>query len=318
MSTAIPHQITPNAILVYLAGEGLCTVRIDEPTFEPLRDAIRNQRWDEIPALFSTAAAIESFSDGEITVEYGEIFYRGHVVHGAVVDKILELMEEGFDVSPLTRFLARVQNNPSIDAREELYLFCEANGFLINEDGFIIAYKAVRDNYKDIHSGTMDNSVGKVVNMERRDVTADRNITCSHGLHFAAYDYAANSFGGSRADRRLMVIAVDPADVVSIPTDYNNQKGRACRYRVIDEIGNKKPLAKKTFSRDDFAVKTSPVVKVQPAPTTSDVDDVTREDMLDALDECNWIVAGPNGAAQALDIHESSFRRRMKRFGITR
>ena len=34
-----------------------------------------------------------------------------------------------------------------------------------------------------------------------------------------------------------MVLKINPADVVSIPTDYNDAKGRACRYEVIDEIG---------------------------------------------------------------------------------
>ena len=33
-----------------------------------------------------------------------------------------------------------------------------------------------------------------------------------------------------------MILKINPADVVSIPSDYNNSKGRACRYEVIGEI----------------------------------------------------------------------------------
>ena len=33
-----------------------------------------------------------------------------------------------------------------------------------------------------------------------------------------------------------MVLKINPRDVVSIPNDYNNQKGRCCRYEVIDEV----------------------------------------------------------------------------------
>ena len=43
------------------------------------------------------------------------------------------------------------------------------------------------------------------------------------------------SFGGS--DSRTMILKINPADVVSIPTDYNNSKGRTCRYEVIGELG---------------------------------------------------------------------------------
>jgi hypothetical protein len=35
----------------------------------------------------------------------------------------------------------------------------------------------------------------------------------------------------------LLVVEVDPADVVSIPVDYNRQKGRACKYKVLSIYG---------------------------------------------------------------------------------
>jgi len=50
-------------------------------------------------------------------------------------------------------------------------------------------------------------------------------------FHFCSYDYLKH-FGGSR----IMVLEINPADVVAIPADYNNSKGRTCRYKVVDEI----------------------------------------------------------------------------------
>jgi hypothetical protein len=41
------------------------------------------------------------------------------------------------------------------------------------------------------------------------------------------------SFGGERT----VIVKINPRDVVSIPTDYDNSKGRACRYEVIGEVG---------------------------------------------------------------------------------
>jgi hypothetical protein len=121
--------------------------------------------------------------------------------------------------------------NPSARAVSELYGFLEKGGMPITPDGYFLAYKKVRANYKDCHSGTMDNSVGKVVQMERNAVNDDKDITCSHGLHFCSRSYL-DHFGGDR----IVIVKINPADVVSIPSDYNDAKGRACRYEVIGEL----------------------------------------------------------------------------------
>ena len=116
---------------------------------------------------------------------------------------------------------------------DELYGYLEANNQPITEDGCFIAYKRVRLNYKDIHSGTMDNSVGKTPSMDRGEVNDDREVTCSTGLHFCGMSYLKHFPGG-----RIVIVKVNPADVVSIPKDYNAAKGRACKYEVIGELEN--------------------------------------------------------------------------------
>ena len=70
--------------------------------------------------------------------------------------------------------------------------------------------------------------------MERNKVDDNQNNTCSSGLHFCSKEYLSH-FGGS--DSRTMIVKINPADVVSIPTDYNNSKGRACKYVVVGELG---------------------------------------------------------------------------------
>jgi hypothetical protein len=68
--------------------------------------------------------------------------------------------------------------------------------------------------------------------MERNKVDDNQNNTCSSGLHFCSENYL-RSFGGDRT----VIVKINPRDVVSIPTDYDNSKGRACRYEVIGEVG---------------------------------------------------------------------------------
>jgi hypothetical protein len=67
--------------------------------------------------------------------------------------------------------------------------------------------------------------------MERFDVDDNKDNTCSTGLHFCSQSYLS-CFGGERT----VIVKINPADVVSIPSDYNDAKGRACRYEVIGEL----------------------------------------------------------------------------------
>jgi hypothetical protein len=125
-------------------------------------------------------------------------------------------------------------SNPSKRAVEELYGFLEKGNLPLTPDGYFLAYKKVRADFRDCHTGTMDNSVGQTVEMERNAVDDDQNRTCSTGLHFCSKEYLSH-FGGH--DSRTVILKINPRDVVSIPTDYNNAKGRACRYEVIGELG---------------------------------------------------------------------------------
>ena len=47
-------------------------------------------------------------------------------------------------------------------------------------------------------------------------------------------------------------------------------------------------------------------------------DDVERQEILRALEEANWIVSGPSGAAARLGTKRSTLQFRMRRLGIVR
>ena len=144
---------------------------------------------------------------------------------------MITMLQEGFPIEPMVNFMENLYANPSKRSVDELYNFLEKSQLPITPDGHFLAYKKVRDNYFDCHSGTMDNSVGKIVEMARNEVDDDKDRTCSAGLHFCSLDYL-NHFGGAR----IMIVKINPKDVVSIPSDYNDTKGRACRYEVIGEL----------------------------------------------------------------------------------
>jgi hypothetical protein len=67
--------------------------------------------------------------------------------------------------------------------------------------------------------------------MKRNMVDDDPESTCSRGLHFCSQNYL-----GFYGRGRTMIVKVNPRDVVSIPVDYKNAKGRACRYEIYGEL----------------------------------------------------------------------------------
>jgi len=143
------------------------------------------------------------------------------------------MLREGFPIEPMVMFMDNLYQNPSKRAVDELYGFLERGNLPITPDGHFLAYKRVREDYTDCHTGKMDNSIGQVVEMERYDVDDNKDNTCSTGLHFCSKEYLSG-FGGART----VIVKINPADVVSIPSDYNQTKGRACRYEVVGEIDN--------------------------------------------------------------------------------
>ena len=143
--------------------------------------------------------------------------------------------QEGFDITPLTNFIDNVMVNPSKRAVDELYGFLEYGNLPLTPDGCFLAYKVVGSNYyKDKHSGTFDNHIGSTCRMVRNHVDDNKEQTCSTGLHFCSREYAENFFYSY--NDHMMVIKINPRDVVSIPVDYNNTKGRCCLYEVVGEI----------------------------------------------------------------------------------
>ena len=168
---------------------------------------------------------------GRAEVVNGSLQWNGHVIHSTLGQRVLDILGAGLTVDPWLRFVENVYANPNQTSRTELYEFLEQHNLPITEDGHFLAYKKVSDSYRDVHSGNFDNSVGAVNEMPRERVDHNRNNTCSVGFHFCSREYL-RSFPGSH----IMILKINPADVVSIPSDYNNAKGRCWRYEVVGEI----------------------------------------------------------------------------------
>jgi hypothetical protein len=168
-----------------------------------------------------------------IEVKGGQVLYKGDPVAGVIVQRMLDMLTEGFDLTPSALFLENLMLNPSLRVVEHLYEFLEVGKLALTEDGCFVAYKAIREDWKDIHSGTFDNSIGQSPSMPRNKVDENPDRTCSRGLHVCSYDYLPHF---ANADGRIVECKVNPADVVAIPRDYNNTKMRVCKYEVTRDL----------------------------------------------------------------------------------
>lgn len=183
--------------------------------------------------IINVERAVTKFVDGNIRIEDGFLYYQDIEIRSGLVDRIIESMNNGENFKFYLPFLENLLENPSRKAVDRLFDFLVANDIEITEDGHFIGWKVVRENYFDCHTGTMDNSPGKIVKMPRTRVNDNDRETCSAGLHVCSKSYIRH-FGGRSS--KLVSVKVHPRDVVSIPVDYGDAKMRSCQYEVLADV----------------------------------------------------------------------------------
>jgi hypothetical protein len=185
---------------------------------------------------------VEGFTKGKFKVDVvkGSILYTPDVgvpfeVSGKLSQRIIDTIKnDGVEgVESLFNFLDKLMLNPSNRSVNELYGFLTHNDIEIAPNGNFYAWKVVRDTYFDVHSNTMDNSVGNEVRVARNQVNENSEVTCSYGLHVCAKSYIKHF---SSNGNRVVKVEVHPQDVVAVPKDYNDSKMRCAGYNVVEDV----------------------------------------------------------------------------------
>jgi hypothetical protein len=285
MTKAFPYLIQGNNVVVVI-GNKSHTISKTHITYQKVIDAIKAQDWELVKDVIEPKKVVLNYGQGNVSIQGDTFFWKGAEMHNALTTRMISMLSEGFPIEPLVLFMENLMSNPSRRAVTELYGFLEKNSLPITPDGHFLAYKKIRDDYKDIYSGSMDNSVGQILEMERNEVDDDKDRTCSAGLHFCSQEYLP--YFGTGEGNRVVILKINPRDVVSIPSDYNNAKGRACRYEVIDEL---EVEANKAFTA--------------PVQLTANDYDTDPDDILDAVD----------AAVEAAQAARSGVRQDYDRFG---
>lgn len=244
MATEPSYTLTNESITVVLEGETY-TTREGTLNFEAARQAILEKRWDDLPDLFSVGRGIQRWTDDNFVYENEVLTYQGDPLPQELMDRIIAMAEKGDDPTSLMKFWANLQENTSYRSVKQLYSFLQNMNIPIDEEGYVVAYKGIRRDYKDKWTGTIDNSPGSIIEMDRNKVSDDPNVACAEGLHLGSLDYAQ----GYASEGRVVVCRVNPRDVVSVPKDHQHKKMRTCRYEVLGNYGDK--LDSVSFRKDD-------------------------------------------------------------------
>ncbi len=267
------HIITTNYLSVMNLETGEVTKLLkDHPKFTEAMDACRRNDFEAVAKL-SVKNVINAFAaktnDNTVTVVDGAVWYNADgqkiELHNAMTTRVLAMIRDGFDPSPLVAFMNNLMQNPSKASVDELYLFLEATELPITSDGCFIAYKMVNDDYTSIHDSKFMNKPDTVVSMPRNMVDDNRSRTCSQGLHFCSRKYLPHY--GTGSGTRLLLVKINPADVVSIPSDYNNAKGRASKYLIWKDITE--PGWREKYLNGDYTTKSVEVVEPKKVDSTA-------------------------------------------------
>lgn len=199
--------------------------------------------------------ALSEYAQGDFTFKNGKFFYKDISLPDNMNRRIEKMAINGEDPTIIFRFYERLKRNPSWRSVQQLFTFLDKDNIPFTKDGCFLAYKSVRADYKDVHSGRWDNKPGVVNKMPRNEISDDPQQACHVGFHVGALGYA-RGFGGTK----MVICKVDPEHVVCVPYDHSAEKMRVCEYKVVGEW-NGQPLDSTSF--DDYE---EPKKTVSPAP----------------------------------------------------
>ncbi len=244
------------------------TIRKEHSNWDAAKAALLSQDWDGLKLAMDIPSTIVNLSEGNISVENGVLKYKDLPIHNVVASRILELIQQKLPFRPLMKFLDKLMSNPSRRAVNELYTFLKHKNMPFTPDGNFLAYKSLRRDWTDHHTGKFNNEVGEVLEMTRNAVCDDADVGCSYGFHAGSLDYA-QSFGGDQS--HVVVVEIDPTDVVSVPKDCDCQKLRTAKYKVVGVFSRalEEPIVDTYFQGDydsDTGLVKKSIASVLPTP----------------------------------------------------
>ena len=286
-------------------GAQILSARNDHPRWAEILECYKTGNKQRLETLVSLQAVVEEYSVGALSVNATGVTYRGQPMHTVDADRVMAFLREGLPYRPLANYMANKMLNPSARAITEMYTFLEHKGMPIDDDGYIIAYKGVCNDFYSVYgnpqtvviqgqvdeTGHLLNKVGATIEVERSSVDDNFLVGCSFGLHAGSLAYASGH------GNRVVLVRINPADVVSVPSDCDCQKLRCCKYTVIGEFTGKLP---NTYTNE---YNTTDAVADTVAPENSDDADEYASHTNDGRCDCDDCENDRNTLAESEEIN---------------
>lgn len=253
---SLTEDVKGKSLALFYADGDSETIPETHVSFQPIIDLLISGKAtdDEIRDLtrvLETVARKMSALSERVSIDGTDVYFDGDPLAGELTEVIKSLFAEGnTNFKPLVNFLEKCKQNPSQQSVDDLYRWIKKGDLVIDPDGDIIAYKGVgkdKDgNPQSIHkgnafvdgievNGNIPNRPGSVVSMARSLVVDDPHIGCSVGLHAGTHDYAMQYLDWNN-ETTLILVKINPRDVVSVPVDEQDRKMRVARYTVLTQI----------------------------------------------------------------------------------
>ena len=235
------------------------TATADNPNWKKIEAAVKARDEQALINAISIKEAVKGFGvgTGDVTIKGNKVFYRRQQLHGLDVDRMIAYITGGFPKESLILFLESKFRNPVLESVETLYGFLEGKQMPITDNGTILGWKGVSEDYHSIMTGdeplingvrnergAISNRVGELVWMYRKYVNADRTNTCAPGLHIGSMSYA-KGWGA-----KTMIVEFLPENAVCVPDADKSDKLRVNKYRIVGEVDDRTYLGN-TYN-DDF------------------------------------------------------------------
>lgn len=230
------YLIQGDNLIVVCSGKTHILNKNTSPNFNDVLEAIKIGDWATVETKVNIGNAIKEFSEGNIVCEGGVIKYCGRPIDEAISKYVFSLMEHGLPYQPLLKFIENLYENPSNRSVSQLFTFLQKNDMPITEDGCFVAYKGVEADYMSQYCDEVTKEkvrymVGDKPSMPRNLISDDPTMLCHRGLHACSLNYIINNW---RCDH-IMLVKINPKDVVCIPNDCDHTKMRVCHMEVIGE-----------------------------------------------------------------------------------
>lgn len=250
ISYVIPTRDGQPTSISLVVNNRAFTLGASQSNFHSVLGELKKPKQDakRILSLLSSAEALSDFASKGVSIHNGKVYFKGSQMNGAVVNRILDFHRQNLPCEPTIAFLGNLPDNQA--QRDAAYKFLENEGLTLTPDGCILAYKGVRGNWTSAHQNNLpslkavliDNYIrfkpGDKPRCNPQDCDSDPHVHCSKGLHVGSHAFAkAYVADYDRNHGHMVLVKINPKDIVSVPTD-TREKMRVCAMEVVCDLAD--------------------------------------------------------------------------------